>query len=113
MTRGEIWWASLRRPLGSEPGFRRPVLIIQSNIYNKSKINTVICAVITSNLNLADVGNNIFLNSTESHLPKDSVINISQIITIDKAYLYQPVGVVNSKILHRLDNGLKTVLGIT
>ena len=112
MTRGEIWWASLRNPTGSEPGFKRPVLIIQSNIYNKSKINTVICVVITSNLKLSTAGKNILLKSSESSLPKDSVINTSQIVTIDKDYLDQPVGFVSSKVLHQLENSLRVVLGL-
>jgi mRNA interferase MazF len=82
--RGEIWWADLGEPTGSEPSLRRPVLIVQDNQYNRSRIATVIVLSITSNTRLADMPGNILLGKEESDLPKESVINISQIATIDK-----------------------------
>lgn len=112
MTRGEIWWTNLRKPVGSEPGFKRPVLIIQSDVFNKSKINTVICLVITSNLNLAETGKNILLKKAESNLPKDSVINVSQIVTLDKEYLDECIGSVSQKIMQKLESSLKVVLNL-
>jgi len=79
MYRGEIWWANLSEPVGSEPGYRRPVLIIQDDTFNQSRINTVIVAVITSNVQLAEAPGNVSLPSQASGLPKDSVVNVSQI----------------------------------
>jgi mRNA interferase MazF len=112
MTRGEIWWAYLRKPVGSEPGFKRPVLIIQSDIFNESKMQTVICVIITSNLNLANTGKNIVLKSKESNLPKDSVINVSQIVTLDKEHLDELVGSISHKTLQRLETSLRIVLNL-
>lgn len=83
MVRGEIWWADLPKPKKSEPGFRRPVLIIQADSFNKSKIKTMICCIITSNIEQTHAPGNVLLEKLESHLPKKSVINVSQIITID------------------------------
>ena len=80
MIRGAIWWAELPDPVASEPGYRRPVLIIQSNAFNRSRIHTVIAVVITANLRLADAPGNVRLAARESGLPKDSVANVSQII---------------------------------
>jgi mRNA interferase MazF len=112
MNRGEIWWANLREPAGSEPGFRRPVLVIQSDIYNQSKILTVICIAITSNLNLASIGKNVLLKKEESLLPKDSVINVSQIITLDKTYLEECIGAVRASTLKKVVSGVQTVLDL-
>jgi mRNA interferase MazF len=85
--RGEIWWASLLEPKDSEPGYRRPVIIVQSNDFNKSKISTILAVVITSNISLAQAPGNVFLPKKISGLPKDSVVNISQVITVDKSFL--------------------------
>lgn len=112
MKRGEIWWASLDEPRSSEPGFRRPVVIVSSNEFNDSRINTVLAAVVTSNLHLADAPGNILLQKKSSKLAKDSVINISQIITIDKIFLTEKVSKLNSQILNALDEGLRVVLGL-
>ncbi len=112
VNRGEIWWVDLPEPKRSEPGFRRPVVIIQSDSFNKSKINTIICAVITSNLKLSEAPGNILLNPKSSGLSKESVINISQIITIDRSFLLEKVGELNSKLTHKIDKSLKLVLSI-
>ena len=112
MTRGEIWWAYLRKPVGSEPGYKRPVIIIQSDHFTQSNISTVICAVLTSNLALAQVGNNILLKKAESGLPKDSVINVSQLVTLDKEYLDECVGSIAAKSREKLNTSLKIVLGV-
>ena len=89
MERGEVWWASLPDPMASEPGFRRPVLIIQSNSFNRSKIGTVIILVLTSNLRLSAAPGNVMLQRKETGLPKDSVANVSQIITVDRSFLIE------------------------
>lgn len=110
--RGEIWWASLSSPRRSEPVFRRPVVVVQSDTFNGSRIGTVVAAAITSNLRLADAPGNIRLTRKESGLPKDSVINVSQIIAIDKAYLADPVHVLPDKKRRELDEGLRLVLSL-
>jgi mRNA interferase MazF len=110
--RGEIWWADLPEPTRSEPGFRRPVVIIQADSFNCSKINTVICAVITSNLKLSEAPGNIALSISQSGLSKESVINISQIITIDKSFLSEKISELNSKIIHKIEESLKLILAI-
>lgn len=112
MTRGEIWWADLPDPTNSEPGYRRPVLITQSDAFNQSRINTVICIVLTSNIRLAQAPGNILLQIKESNLPKDSVVNVSQIITLDKSFLSECAGSVSEKIMAKVEMGIKLVLGI-
>lgn len=81
--RGEIWWADLPDPVGSSPGLPRPVLLVQSDKFNQSLINTVVIAVITTNVRLADVAGNVLLIARQSNLPRDSVVNVSQLFTID------------------------------
>jgi len=108
--RGEIWWAALPEPVGSGPGYKRPVLIIQSNEFNESKINTIIAVVITSNTRLAAAPGNVLLSSKKSKLPKESVINVSQLITIDKSYLTEKIHSLPSSIIAQVDEGLKLVL---
>ncbi len=110
MYRGELWWATLPDPIGSEPGYRRPVLIIQDNMFNQSLISTVIVAVITSNLRLAQAPGNVLLSCKNTGLPKDSVVNISQIITIDKGFLEERVGALPLDLQEKVDEGLRTIL---
>jgi len=112
MIRGEIWWLDLGIPYGSEPGFRRPVVVIQDDSFNRSKINTVIVASITTNLTLAEVPGNVFLEKGESGLSKDGVVNISQIATIDKRRLTEKVCVLSQSSMSEIDYGLKLVLNI-
>lgn len=112
MVRGEIWWATLPNPRASEPGYKRPVLILQSDAFNRSNINTVICAVITSNIALANAPGNIILSKKDSKLPKKSVINVSQIVTLDKSYLTKCVGTISKNIMYRVENGIKLVLDL-
>jgi mRNA interferase MazF len=110
MVRGEIWWAELPPPKGSKPAKRRPVLIIQGNSFNRSNINTVICAVITSNLSLADLPGNLLLEKTISGLDKTSVVNFSQVATIDKSDLTEQVAMLPKQMLEKANNCLKLVL---
>ncbi|BAY17885.1 putative PemK-like protein [Anabaenopsis circularis NIES-21] len=110
MYRGEIWWANLPEPVGSEPGYRRPVLIIQDDTFNQSRISTVIVAVITSNLQLAEAPGNVLLRREASGLPKDSVVNVSQLLTIDKSFLVERVGALPDSLQEEVDEGLRIIL---
>jgi mRNA interferase MazF len=113
MVRGEIWWANLPPPAGSAPAKRRPVLVIQSDSFNRSAINTVICAVITSNTELANLPGNVFLEKAVSNLEKSSVINFSQIITIDKSDLTDLVCMLPRGVVQKIDDSIKQVLDIS
>ncbi|WP_198145895.1 type II toxin-antitoxin system PemK/MazF family toxin [Desulfonatronovibrio magnus] len=110
--RGEIWWAELPEPQGSGPGYKRPLVIIQANEFNESKINTVIAAVITTNLRLAAAPGNIILPKKKSKLPKESVINVSQIITIDKSFLTEKVNSLPMSVMLQVDEGMRLVLNL-
>ena len=112
MWRGEIWWASLPDPLGSGPGYRRPVVVIQSDPFNESRINTVIVAVITSNLSLAAAPGNILLERNISMLSGDSVVNVSQILTVDKSLLTELIGNLPDEIMSAIDDGLRLVMDL-
>jgi mRNA interferase MazF len=113
INRGEIWWAELPIPSGSEPRFRHPVVILQSNDFNHSLIETVIVAVITSNIRLSQSPGNVFLPKRISRLPLDSVINVSQIITIDKSFLLRRAAKLAEETLREVEFGLKLVLSLT
>ena len=112
MKRGEIWWAALPAPSGSGPGFRRPVLIVQSNPFNDSRIATVVVAVITSNLALADAPGNVRLGKSDSGLSRPSVVNVSQVVTLDRKLLSKRVRPLPGEAIRRVDEGLRLVLGI-
>ncbi|HVR80789.1 MAG TPA: type II toxin-antitoxin system PemK/MazF family toxin [Luteimonas sp.] len=112
MKRGEIWWASLPGPVGSGPGFKRPVLVIQANAFNNSKIATVIVAVITSNLALAEAPGNLRISRSDSGLPQPSVVNVSQIITVDKSVLTAKVKALPTSAMAAVDEGVKLVLAL-
>jgi mRNA interferase MazF len=112
MKRGEIWWASLPSPTGSGPGFRRPVVVIQSNPFNQSRIATVIVAVITSNLALGDAPGNVRIGKAESGLTKPSVVNVSQLYTLDRELLTERVRALPSEAVRDLNDGLRVVLGL-
>ena len=112
MKRGEIWWASLDPPEGSGPGYRRPVLIVQANSFNESRISTILAAVITSNLALVQAPGNVRISKSDSKLPKPSVVNVSQIITLDRQRLTERIGSLPARIMGRVTEGLKLVLGI-
>jgi mRNA interferase MazF len=110
--RGEIWWASLPDPLGSEPGYRRPVMIVQADVFTQSRINTVIVVILTSNTRLAEAPGNVLLPHDATGLPKDSVANVSQIFTIDKTFLVERVGTLPEDLQDEVDEGLQTVLSL-
>lgn len=110
--RGEIWWATLPAPVGSEPGYRRPVLIIQSDDFNRSRIATVIAVVITSNTRLAQAPGNVWLPRKVTGLSKDSVANVSQVITIDKSFLTELVGSLPLHFLEQVEEGLRLAMSL-
>jgi mRNA interferase MazF len=110
MTRGEIWWVNLGEPFGSEPGFIRPVLIVQDNSYNESRLNTVIVVCLTTNLALADAPGNVFIKKSISNLPKDSVINVTQLASIDKKRFGEKVSKLDYDVMYEIGKSLKMVL---
>ena len=112
MKRGELWWAELTPPKASEPGYKRPVAIVQSDEFNNSKINTVIAVSITSNLRLADAPGNVKLSKSRTGLDRESVVNVSQVITIDKNFLRQKIGQLDRLTMLQIDDGLALVLGL-
>ena len=107
-----MWWASLPPPSGTGPGLRRPVVVVQSNPFNESRIATVVIAAITSNLALAEAPGNVRIGKSESGLSKPSVVNVSQILTIDRSYLTERVRTLPAQIRSRVDSGLRLVLGL-
>jgi mRNA interferase MazF len=112
MTRGELWWTDFGLPFGSEPGFRRPILIVQDDAFNKSKINTVIIVPLTTNLALAEAPGNVLLEKEESGLTKDSVLVVSQLSAIDKKRLIEFAGKIEKQTLEEVEEGIKLVLGM-
>ncbi len=110
ISRGEIWWADLPTPRRSEPGYRRPVLIVQADSFNRSRIQTAIVAVITSNLDLAGAPGNVLLPSRSSGLRRDSVVNLSQLLMLDRSFLTEPVGSLSPRLQAAVDEGLRLVL---
>ncbi len=112
MKRGEIWWAELSKPIGSAPGYRRPVLVAQANPFNASRIATVIVATITSNVALAEAPGNVRIAKSDSGLPEISVVNVSQLITLDRAVLTKKVKTLAGAAMDKVDVGLKLALGL-
>ncbi len=110
--RGEVWWASLRPPRGSEPGYRRPVVIVQSNSFNASAIQTVVVAAISSNLSLAAAPGNVRIPKSAAGLKKPSVVNVSQLYTIDRSFLAQRAGTLNSRQMNAVAEGLRLLLAL-
>ena len=112
MIRGELWWVDLGIPYGSEPGYRRPVLIIQNDFINNSKINTTVIVPLTTNILYAEVPGNFLLNKDESKLSKDSVLVISHVKVIDRNRLIERISQVNKTIMDEVEKNLMFVLGI-
>jgi mRNA interferase MazF len=110
--RGGIYWVDLGEPSGSRPAKRRPVIVVQSRPYNASRLATVVAAVMTSNTGLAAMPGNVFLPAVASGLPRDSVVNVSALVTLDKAELEGPVGQAPDELLRDIDRGLRRVLGL-
>jgi len=110
--RGEIWWADLPIPRGSEPGFRRPVLVVQADSFNASQIGTIVVAAITSNLRLADAPGNVRLTRRQSRLSRESVVNVSQLLTLDREFLVERVGTLPAAAFDAVESGLRLVLSL-
>jgi mRNA interferase MazF len=110
--RGEIWWADLGQPRGSSPGFERPVVIIQSDFFNQSKIKTYVVVTITSNVRLVNMAGNVLLSARTSGLAKESVVNVSQIFTVDRQDLFEFVTTLSAKKMEQIDKGLRLVLSL-
>jgi len=111
ISQGEIWWADLPDPAGSGPGFRRPIVVIQSDALNRSRIQTVVCVPLTSNLAWAKAPGNLHLVPRHTGLPKDSVANVSQIVTLDKNLLTERTGKLPRAQLDLVLSGIDIVLG--
>lgn len=110
--RGEIWWASLPEPSGSMPGFRRPLVIVQADDFNRSRIQTVLAAVVTSNLRLASAPGNVLLSAKSTGLSRNSVVNVSQLITVNKSFLTEKIGRLTAAQMQEVDEGLRLVLAL-
>ncbi len=108
---GEIWWADLSEQIGSEPGFRRPVIVVQGDAINRSRIGTVVCIALTSNLKWSDAPGNVLLKRRLTGLSKDSVANVSQLVTLDKSFLTDRVGKLTHEMLELVLSGIDVVLG--
>lgn len=107
----DVWWTDLSLPSGSGPGFRRPTVVVSSDAFNTSRIATVVVVILTSNLGLAAAPGNVLLSASETGLPKDSVANVSQIITVDKELLEERVGAIPPELLNRIEAGLRLMFG--
>ena len=108
--RGEIWWADLAEPRRSESGYRRPFLVVQADSFNRSRIQTAIVAAITSNIELAEAPGNVLLPARSAGLPRDSVVNVSQLLTLDRRFLTEHAGTLSPRLQRSFDEGLRTVL---
>jgi mRNA interferase MazF len=111
IAQGDVWWADLPAPVGSGPGFRRPVVVVQGDALNRSRIATVVCVPLTSNLRWVDAPGNVALSARVTGLPKDSVANVSQILTLDRELFTERVGKVPRARLELLFVGIDIVLG--
>lgn len=111
ISQGEVWWADLPTPTGSGPGFRRPVVVVQGDALNRSRIATVVCVPLTSNLRWAEAPGNVSLPARVTGLPKDSVANVSQIVALDKDLLTELTGKLQRAKLELLLTGIDVVLG--
>jgi mRNA interferase MazF len=111
ISQGEIRWADLPEPSGSEPGFRRPVVVVQGDAFNRSRIDTVVCVPLTSALRWAEAPGNVLLEAKLTGLPKDSVANVSQIVTLDRSALTERVGKLSKAKLELVLVGIDVVLG--
>jgi mRNA interferase MazF len=107
---GDIYWIDLGEPKGSEPGFRHPHVVVQNNIFNTSRINTIIVCALTSNVQRATIPGNVLLKKGEANLKKESVVNVTQVVTIDRADLAEKIGTLSSARVEQIIAGLKLVI---
>lgn len=107
---GDVFWIDLGDPSGSEPGYRHPHVVIQNTLFNRSRINTVVVCVLTSNLTRAKAPGNVLLEEGEANLPKQSVVNVSQIFTVDKRSLGEKIGTLSRRRVRQILEGVRLVL---
>ncbi|MDQ3006552.1 MAG: type II toxin-antitoxin system PemK/MazF family toxin [Anaerolineales bacterium] len=110
INQGDVYWVEVDEPSGSEPGYSHPHVVVQNNLHNQSKIRTVIVCVITSNLKFANMSGNVLLEKGEANLPRESVVNASQILTIDKSQLGEYIGTLSKKRLYQILDGVQLFL---
>lgn len=110
INQGDIFWIDLDEPSGSEPGYRRPHVVIQNNVFNRSRINTVVVCILTSNLRRANAPGNVLLESGEANLPQQSVVNVSQVFTVNKSQLEEKIGRVSEARICQIINGVQLVI---
>ncbi len=111
IAQGDVWWADLGAPAGSGPGFRRPVVVVQGDSFNRSRIGTVVCVPLTSNLKWAEAPGNVLLPARATKLSKDSVANVSQLVTLDRAALDEHVAKLSARRVEMILSGVDVVLG--
>lgn len=107
---GDVYWLDLETPRGSEPGYRRPCVVVQNDLLNRSRLHTVVVCAITSNLKRAEVPGNVPLEAGEAGLPKASVVNVTQVFTVDREYFSEPIGVVSRARLESVLAGIRFVI---
>jgi mRNA interferase MazF len=113
IARGEVWWADLDEPVGSAPGYRRPVLVVQEDGFNRSRISTIIVVVLTSNMQRLDAPGNVLVPAAVSGLPRDSVANVSHLMTVDRGCLAKKSGRLPARMLAQVNDGLRLILNLT
>ena len=111
IAQGEVWWTDLADPAGSEPGFRRPVVVVQGDAFNASALGTIVCVALTSNLRWADAPGNVLLPARATGLPKPSVANVSQVVTLDRGALAERVGRLSASSLELVLVGIDVLMG--
>lgn len=112
VARKEIWWADLEEPRGSEPAYRRPILVVQADAFNRSRLRTVIGVALTSRTRYLDAPGNVLLPATETGLPRDSVANVTQLVTVDEDYLAECSGQIPAVLMSRIEAGLRLVMDL-
>jgi mRNA interferase MazF len=110
INQGDVFWVDLGEPSGSEPGYRHPHVVIQNNVFNRSRINTVVVCALTSNLERAKAPGNVLLDKEEADLPKQSVVNVSQIFTVDKKDLEEKIGTLSQQRVRQILDGIRLVI---
>ena len=110
INQGDVFWVDLGEPFGSEPGYRHPHVVIQNNVFNQSRISTVVVCALTSNLRRAEAPGNVLLESGEANLPKQSVANVSQIFTVDKRDLEEKIGTLSHQRIRQILDGVRLVI---
>ena len=110
IAQGDVYWLDLADPVGSEPGYRHPHVVIQNDVFNQSRIRTIIVCTLTSNLRLADLPGNVRLGPGEGGLSRPSVVNVTQILTVDRADLHEKIGSLSARRIRQILNGIHRVL---